>query len=134
MDTAAHFNVVAYIASAVVYFVIGYVWYGNAIFGKRWAAETGISMDGGTFPVLPMIGQLVSTLLYALGVYMVVMLGKFGDPVGAITAGVSIVIFFVVPINAGTLLFIKKPVLFLIDAGYQAIGAIVMAFILALWK
>lgn len=133
MNTAAHFNVLAFIVSGIVYYLIGWLWY-SPLFGKAWAEQTGTKMDGSTMAGLPMLGQLVATFLLTLGVYMVVMLGGFGDIKGALIAGLSITAFFIIPINAGKLLFLNKSKLFLIDVGYYGIGAIVSAIILAFWK
>jgi hypothetical protein len=85
-------------------------------------------------PAMPMLGQVVSTALFALGIYMLVMLGNFTGARGALTAGLSGIAFFVIPINSGNLFFKNKSLLFLIEAGYQAIGALLIAFILALWQ
>jgi hypothetical protein len=65
---------------------------------------------------------------------MVVMLGQFTDIKGAFIAAVSVIGFFVAPINSGNLFFKNKAVLFFIEAGYQSVGAVVVAIILALWK
>jgi hypothetical protein len=133
---SSHFNFIAFIVASVVYFLIGWLWYSNVLFSKAWQRETGVAMGGGkaTPPVLPMVGQFVSSALFALGIYMVVMLGCFSDVKGALITAVSIIGFFVVPINSGTLFFKNKPVLFFIEAGYQSFSAIVLAMILALWK
>ena len=129
-----HFNVAAYIVSGIVYYLIGWLWYSPVLFVKPWAQETGVQMGSGKNPVLPMIGQLVSTFLFVLGVYMVVMLGHFAGVGGGLVAGISIAVFFVLPINSGNLFFKSKAILFWIEAGYQAVGSIVCALILALWK
>jgi hypothetical protein len=137
MNTGSHFNVLAYVVSGIVYFLVGWLWYSNALFAKQWTKETGVHMgqgQGRATVVLPMVGQLVSTFLYTLGISMVVMLGNFADVKGALVAAASIIGFFVLPVNSGTLFFRNKPLLFCIDSGYQAVGAIVLALILALWK
>jgi hypothetical protein len=136
MGSMGHFNILAFIVSGIVYFLIGWLWYSNALFAKPWAKETGVQMGGkqSTPPVLPMLGQLVSSFLYALGVYMVIMLGQFTDVKGALIAAVSVIGFFIAPINSGNLFFKNKAALFFIEAGYQSVGAVVLAIIFALWK
>jgi hypothetical protein len=134
MEMQGHFNVLAYIVAGIVYFLIGWLWYSPVLFVKPWSRETGVQMGGNKNPVLPMVGQLVSTFLFTLGVYMVVMLGNFETFGGALVAGLSITAFFVLPINSGNLFFKGKAVLFWIEAGYQTVGSIVCALILALWK
>jgi hypothetical protein len=135
MNMTGYFNYPAYFVSAAAYFLLGFVWYSNILFAKAWQKETGVKMSGSkSMPIIPMIGQLISTLLFTLGVYMVVMLGKFSDIKGACIASLSIIAFFILPINSGNLFFTNKKLLFLIDAGYQAVGAIIMTFILVFWK
>jgi Protein of unknown function (DUF1761) len=134
MHTASNFNYLAYFVSAIVYFVIGFAWYSNKKFAKIWSKEAGVKMGGKSMPIWPMVGQVISSLLYALGVYMVVMLSNSIDIKGATIACLSIIAFFVFPINSGNLFFTGKVKLFLLDAGYQAIGAIVMTLILTFWK
>jgi Protein of unknown function (DUF1761) len=134
MEMQGHFNVLAYIVAGIVYFLIGWLWYSPVLFVKPWSRETGVQMGGKKNPLLPMLGQLVSTFLFTLGVYMVVMLGHFATFGGALVAGLSITVFFVLPINSGSLFFKSKAVLFWIEAGYQTVGSIVCALILALWK
>jgi len=53
---------------------------------------------------------------------------------GALVAGLSIIAFFVLPLNSGVLLFRKKTALFFIDVGYRAVGAILLSIVLAFWK
>ena len=134
MHASSNFNYLAYFISAAVYFAIGFFWYSNKTFAKIWAKETGVKMGGKSMPIMPMIGQAVSSLLYALGVYMVVMLSNAYNLKDAVVVSLSIIAFFVFPINSGNLFFTGKRKLFYLDAGYQAIGAIVMAFILTFWK
>jgi hypothetical protein len=134
MEMQGHFNGWAYVVSGIVYYLIGWLWYSPILFVKPWVKETGVEMGGNKSPVLPMIGQLVSTFLFVLGVYMVVMLGHFEGVKGGLVAGISIAAFFVLPINSGNLFFKNKVILFWIESGYQAVGSVVCGLILALWK
>ena len=130
------FAVLPFIVSGLVYFLIGWIWY-TPLFGKTWAQESGISMTGSrsaAATILPMVGQLVSSFLYALGVYLVLMLGNFYSLKGALIVAASVTAFFALSINSGKLLFNAKPKLYFIDVGYQAVGAVVVALILAFWK
>jgi hypothetical protein len=132
------FAVLPYIVSSLVYYLIGALWY-TPLFGKAWSKEVGISMGGdmagarGKF-VASMFGQLVSTFLYVAGVYMIIMIGNFYSLGGALLAGGSVSVFFVLSVNSGKLFFQGKPKLFFIDAGYSIVGAFVAALILAFWR
>jgi len=134
MTSAGGFNILAFVVSVLVYFVLGFFWYSNALFAKPWAAQTGVQMGGSAMPIVPMAGQLIATILSVFGIYMVVMLGQFAGLKGAFIAGISVVGFFIVPLNSGNLFFKNKPVLFWIEAGYQTICTMVAAVILTLWK
>ena len=130
------FAVLPYVVTSLVYFVIGSIWY-MPLFGKIWQKQTGVTMTaspGMGAMIWPMIGQLVGSFLFVCGVYMVVMLGNFSTLKGGLIAGASVGAFFGLSINSGKLLFQGKPVLFLIDAGYNVVGALVAGVMLALWK
>jgi hypothetical protein len=134
MHISSNFNYLAYFVSAAVYFVIGYFWYSKTLFAKAWQKETGVKMGGKKMPIMPMVGQIIASLLYALGIYMVVMQSNAYNLKDAVIVSLSIIAFFVFPLNAGNLFFTNKKTLFYIDAGYQAVGAVVMTFILTFWK
>jgi len=134
----ATFAVLPYIVSSIVYFLIGALWY-TPLFGKAWAKEVGMSMDGGMGAargkfIAGMFGQLVSSFLYVAGVYMLLMIGNFYSLGGALIVGASVSVFFVLSVNSGKILFQGKPKLFFIDAGYAVVGAFAAALILAFWK
>jgi hypothetical protein len=126
-------NYFAVIVAAIVYFAIGAVWY-TPLFGKLWAKESGVTMGNSPNVLFPMIGQFISTFLFTVGIaFLVQMMNKTGFLAGIVT-GLAVIIFFIFPINSGTLFFKAKPILFFIEAGYQSIGALVIGIILALWR
>lgn len=134
--SSVSFAVLPYIVSSLVYYAIGALWY-TPLFGKVWAKQVGMDMGGGGMGarfVLGMLGQLVSSFLYVAGVYMLLMIGNFYSFGGALVVGGSVSAFFVLSVNSGKLLFLGKPKLFFIDAGYGVLGAFVAAIILAFWK
>ncbi len=134
--SSASFAVLPYIVSSLVYYAIGALWY-TPLFGKVWAKQVGMDMGGGGMGarfVLGMLGQLVSSFLYVAGVYMLLMIGNFYSFGGALVVGGSVSAFFVLSVNSGKLLFLGKPKLFFIDAGYGVLGAFVAVIILAFWK
>ncbi len=137
MTTFLNLNYLAVIVSSIVYFAIGAFWYSRSLFGTAWGREIGLKMDGKkpqNPAVLPMIGQFVSAILFAIGIAVIIQLtGKPGIWIGVKTALLTIILF-VFPINSGTLFFKNKPVLFLIEGGYQAVGALVIGIILAVWR
>ncbi len=59
-------NWLAVIVGAVVAFALGWLWYSPKLFGTKWAAGVGLSIDDGSGPpVAAMILQAIGTLLLA---------------------------------------------------------------------
>jgi hypothetical protein len=131
-----HINFWAAAVSVLVYFFLGAIWYGKPLFATRWAKEIGMVMDPEKRPniLLPMLGQLVSTILYTAGMVFIINMTGCKCMYHSAMAALIVIVFFVFPINSGTLFFKNKPVLFLIEAGYQATGTIIISLILGLWK
>lgn len=137
MPILMHLNYLAVVVAAVVYFIIGFLWFGKAMFGTAWAREVNIKMEGSAMPVMPMIGQLISALIFTIGTaIMVALLGhnmvKMGIMTG-IKAALIIIVFFMIPANSSTWFFKGKPVLFFIEWGYQSIGALAAGIIISIW-
>jgi hypothetical protein len=122
------------IVCGIIYFGLGALWY-TPLFGKRWAKEVGMKGTGGPGKsfIWLMLGQLVSSVLFAFGIGIVTVLGDFHSLKGALIAAGIVSGFFIIPVNSGKGLFQGKPVLFLIDTGYNALGAFLIALILAFW-
>ena len=134
MNLFADINYFAVVVSAIVYYFIGFIWY-TVLFGEVWGKETGVSMKNQAKPrVWALIGQFLSTLLYAFGIAVILRVyGTYGILEG-ICVGVLVTIFFVIPIHSGNLFFTGKKKLFLLDVCERAIGSIVIGLILGIWK
>jgi hypothetical protein len=137
MPVIMHLNYIAVIVAAAVYFVIGFFWYMPGTLGKVWAKEANVAMGKSSMPVMPMAGQFIATVIFAAGVGILVsLLGASGAKAGLMTgikAALIAIVFFIFPANAGTWFFKGKPVLFLIEWGYQSIGAVAAGIILGIW-
>jgi hypothetical protein len=128
-------NYLAILVSAIVYFLIGFLWYSPMLFADRWAKETGVSMGKGQkLPVMPMIGEFIGTLLFTLGIAVFLKGMTTTGILTGIVTGIMTIVLFVFPLNSGTWFFKGKRVLFLIEWGYQSIGALVIGIILSLWR
>ena len=56
----------AVIVSFVLSFVLGWLWYGPKLFGKKWAEGVGVPMgDSGSMPVCAMVTQALGTFCLA---------------------------------------------------------------------
>jgi len=50
----------------VLSFMLGWLWYSQKVFGKKWAEGSGIELtDSSAMPVVPLIFQLLATFLLA---------------------------------------------------------------------
>ena len=62
-------NWIAVIVSAVIAFLLGWIWYSPKVFGAKWAKGVGISLDDASCSVAdqipPMITQAIGTFLLA---------------------------------------------------------------------
>jgi hypothetical protein len=127
-------NYYAVIVSTIVYYFIGFIWY-TLLFGGIWERETGVSMKSQGKPQLwAMFGQFISTLLFTIGIAIILRLyGTYGITEG-IYISTLITVFFVIPINSGNLFFTGRKKLFLLDVCERATGSLVIGIILGLWK
>jgi hypothetical protein len=139
MITFSHINYLAAVVSAIIYFVIGYFWYGKMMFAESWSKEKGYKPDAAAKPLAGgMIARygvmLVLQFIYVVGLAAVIILiGKPGI-VNALKAALFVIILFDLPLNTDSLLFPPKPKLFFINWGYQIVGTLISAIILGAWR
>ena len=70
-DVAANVNWTAVAVGTVVSFVLGWLWYSPALFGKKWAAGVGVDLGSAqNVPVAALVTQLAATfsLAWLIGV------------------------------------------------------------------
>lgn len=126
-------NPLAVLVAAAVYYVIGFLWY-TRFFGETWRQETGVSDPTAKPPTGALIGQFISTLLFTLGIAIILNLrGSFGIAEGVLVSAL-VTVFFAIPINSGNLFFTGKKRLFLIDVSERALGSLVVGVILGVWR
>ncbi len=66
MENFASVNWLAVFAGAIVSFLGCWLWYSPKVFGKKWAAGSGVSMDSDTKPpVFALVAQFIAFLLLA---------------------------------------------------------------------
>jgi hypothetical protein len=129
-------NYLAILVSAVIWRLIGALWYSSAMFGDAWMQITGmtgemLTQKGPLLYVMPVVGSLVTCYVLAHAVAY----AKAG------TAGMGAVVGFwnwlgfIGAIMIVTVSFQGKPItLWLIDAGYDLVGMLIAGIILAVWK
>lgn len=124
-------NFVAVAVSALVYYIIGFLWY-SKLFGTLWAEETGVKMPDKPVP-LNLIGQFISTFLYTLGVALLMQMTGEVSVKSGIMVALLVTVVFVIPINSGNLFFTNRKKLFLLDVSERALGSVVVGVILGVW-
>lgn len=135
-------NWLAVAVAAVVYMMIGYAWYSDALFGKSYRKLSGFGDKagrmGGDFMMKMMVLGLLSAGIMAwilthsevfAGTYM----GTSGVGLG-LTTGFFNWLGYQVPIFINGYLYEKKPVkLVVINASYMLVALLAMGVIIAVW-
>ena len=139
-DFFAHANWMAIIVAALVYFLLGAIWF-SALFGKIWAAEHKIEMP--TTPegksqmkkMMPMM--MIKTLI--MNILMAIVIGMFVMALGSVKCmagmklGLALSAVAVIPMVMGHMYTMKSLKLCFIDASYHIISITLMAIIIAVW-
>jgi len=126
-------NLMSVAIAAVASMGVGFAWYSDMAFGKRWKKVTDAKMDGAgmgkTFGII-----FVSTLIMAYILAMFIhYAGGYGLVMGAKT-GLWAWLGFVMPTQLAANLFGKKPMeLFLIDTGHHLAALLVMGAVIGYW-
>ncbi|MEL6253861.1 MAG: DUF1761 domain-containing protein [Bacteroidota bacterium] len=126
------------IVAALSTFIIGFLWYGDFLFGKRWRGLSGISEEKAQSGHMLLIfgGSFVLNLIIAaaLSIFteVAMMLGT-----SALYAGIMafLLCFVFVATSFGVnYLFAQKPLkLYLIDVGYMLVSFFIMGLIVGAW-
>ena len=126
------------IVAALSTFVIGFFWYGDMLFGKKWRALSGVSEDQAGKGHMAMVFILAFVLNFIIALFLSVfteiamMLGS-----NALYAGLLAVLVclgFVATTFGVNFLFSRKPMkLYLIDVGYMVVSFFVMGLIIGAW-
>jgi hypothetical protein len=132
-------NWLAILCAGAAYWVLGYVWY-SLLFGKIWAAEQTRhrgerAAPGGGQMGAKMVGTFVSNLIAAGAMAYLFKRTGIADINHALKLAAATGIGF-----AGTAITVlciwesKSTKVWMIDAGYNFVGAILLAMILVNWR
>lgn len=132
-----HINYLAVLASGVVIFMLGGLWYSPVLFSKKWIALQGRTMEemsGGAKPVM-YVQVFLCGLITAW--VLAILLGFL--PVLDVVRGVKLAVLcwlgFAAVTSYGTALFsLKSKALWSIDSAYNLVSFVVAAVILTLWR
>jgi hypothetical protein len=133
-------NYAAVFVSAIVYWVLGGIWYSPILFGNkfiqimRWSPEqiARIQAEGaGAQLALAFVGSLVAAYVLA---HLVRYTSAESATDGAKT-GLWLWLGFIVTSNLNTVFFEFRPLgLYLINIGYHLVGFVAMGALLAVWR
>lgn len=131
-------NWLAILCAGAAYWVLGYVWY-SLLFGKMWAAE--ITRHRGERPspgsgemIGKMIGTFISNLVAAGAMAYLFWRTGIADMGHALKMGLAAGIGFSGTALTMAYIWESKPTkLWIIDAGYNLVGCILLAIILVSW-
>lgn len=138
LDTLGELNWLAVIVAAIAFFALGAVWYAPPVFGRAWQRAAGAELPEGTRPgIAYYVGPLATCFLSTVATAMLAL------ATGTDTFGEAIVLGLVVGIGlAAAVAFVggvfdphkPQPLLwFAIFSGYQLVGLLIVAAIVALW-
>jgi uncharacterized membrane protein len=129
-------NYLAIIVSAVVYFLLGAVWYSPVLFAKPWAARVGRTEEqlrGGSKVVF--LYTLIALVVICFVTSFIVWILGTSSVISAIKVGLFISLGYTTTIIAINNWYGQRAgKLTLIDAGYHVVGIVVATIILTLWK
>lgn len=122
-------NWLAVVIAAAASIVIGFVWYMPRVFGRRWAAETGIELpgagDASPMTVVYGIGQAL------LGAYVLALFAAESDITGGIVIAALIWLGFVATTKYNSVVFERRSSTYwVIDASYHLVSLLVMGAII----
>lgn len=130
-------NLTAVLVAATAAMGVGFAWYSDAVFGKRWMKLEGLDKSKldkrGMLQkfALMFAATLISAYILSLYVHYA---GASGWVLGAKT-GLWAYLGFVMPATLGNHLFSRKPFEhFLVQTGHYLAGLLVMGAIIGAWR
>lgn len=136
-----YINWLPVLGAAVLMFILGWIWYSNALFGRTWRALSGISEEYHAqmsqdkkrmWKVMSTYFVSLVLMAWALS-YAVVFAGAYGVW-DAIRLGFCLWVGFGIPATIGSVLWERKPWKYYgINVGYLLVALLAGTIILTLW-
>lgn len=112
-------NWLAVIVGFVASFLVGWLWYSNKLFGKKWAAAVGAEGKEKASSPIAMVFQ-------AIGTFMLAWLVGITAAQNALLTIILVVLTFIALQVAGGLFSQKRGIAIAIDAGFVCTMALIM--------
>jgi Protein of unknown function (DUF1761) len=137
-DTLGDVNWLAVIVATIAFFALGAVWYAPPVFGRAWQRASGIVVPEGERPGAAFyIGPLLTCFLSTVATAMLALATATDTFAEAIVLGLVAGIGYAAAVAfVGGIFDPHKPqprIWFAIFSGYQVVGLLVVATIVALW-
>lgn len=134
----SHINWLAVLVAAIVYFMLGAIWYSKALFGAKWAALVGLNMndpDKGKGMAKMMTGTFILIAITSIGLALLVNRMDLTILISGLKLGLITGVCFATTAVAISFIYESRPTaLYFIDCGYHLAGNIIGAIILVLWR
>jgi len=132
-----HFNHLAVLASALILWVLGAIWYSPALFAKPWMAALGIVMNPGKKKGLAagMVASLVGDIIVAFVLLHMILWSGAGSFAEGAFVGFLCWLGFFAATQFPQGIYERRPwQLFAINAGYWFVGLLIVGGVLAVWR
>ncbi|WDI30328.1 DUF1761 domain-containing protein [Hyphococcus flavus] len=127
-------NLVGVLVASVVFFMVGWIWYGP-LFGEAWMAAEGMTEMGAPEPVW-LLGGLIITIAQVIGIGLVMRWRNVADMTAAVKTALVLWLVFALPFAHYAYIYTPEhnATMLMIDAGHLLVGWVVSAVVLALIK
>ena len=136
-DWLSEVNWLAILVGAVAWWILGALWYSQAVFGKAWLRASGVTIQEGQRPgpatyLVPLVAAFVTTTVVAM-LARATGSTTFGE---GIVLGLLLGVGFAVAFYAVEATFGNRPqpgTWFVITALYQLVGMMIATVIVTVW-
>ena len=127
-------KLVPVLVATLVFWVLGFVWYG-VVFKETWMAGHRLTEDGGGFDIY-MVGGILTTFVQVVGIGLVLKWRSIAGPGPAGQTAATLWLVFALPIIMYAYLYLPahNSTLLMIDASHLLVGWVVSAVIKAVMK
>lgn len=137
MQILSNINWLAVLVGAIGYFMLGALWY-SFLFQKKWIEYNKIDMsdpNGKKGVGVIMFGSFIMMFITSFAIAILVELTGIHHWGGGLHLGLLTGLGFAFTSMAINMLYEKKPAgLYYINGGYQLLGNIIAAIVIAVWK
>jgi hypothetical protein len=133
-NSLAGINWLAVIVSTVAAFGLGGRWYSNALFGKTWLQEVGLTEEAVNNANMPKTFGTTFVLQFLAVTALAALIGADSSWLTGLQTGLMVSVFWVATAYGITYLFEQRSLrIFLINAGYNVVLFAIVGTIIGAW-